>query len=616
MSSYVMYLDNIREEALTVIFELVWYMYSRFGTHVSPCPPETTLAQRYTTPMTQNAPIPIDLAFVSANPLMFANLIEQLQNDLTLPEGRRRDMISGLRRTAKALGFSPEDVPCDSRWLQPRLAKVSPASLRLAPKSWQNAVSDARAALAHFGIVERRFNRIADLAPEWRTLWATVLESGDKTLQPALCRFVHFLNRQGVQPSKVREEHALLYRDALQLNEISKSPETAYRAAVNGWNLAGRRIKAWPRTSLPLASRQFKIKRDLKDFPLSFRHELDQLISDLCNPDPLSDRFSNKALRPATIEQYRSQLIRFASELVHAGVELGSIKKLDILIEPAMAKRGLQQMLLRTDNVVTKSVSETAALLRNLARLLDAPDDVRQALAELAKRVSVKPQNGMTQKNRARLRVLQDQTNQLRLLSLPEQIFKRPRGKSRPYDHALAREDALAIAILLVCPVRVKNLAGIHLEHHLHRPGDGRIFFVLEDAETKNQRPIEFELPRDVAQMLDRHLTTRCPQMCDPGTLWLFPRRDGRGHIVPNALSSRLSKRIRKETGLEMNAHLFRHFAVMNWLDANPGGYEVARRLLGHSEVSHTINMYSGLEARSATKAFADLIAEKKGNRR
>jgi integrase len=63
-----------------------------------------------------------------------------------------------------------------------------------------------------------------------------------------------------------------------------------------------------------------------------------------------------------------------------------------------------------------------------------------------------------------------------------------------------------------------------------------------------------------------------------------------------------------KELGFEVNAHLFRHLAVMNWLDANPGGYEVARRLLGHSEVSRTINLYSGLEVKSATRAFADLI--------
>jgi hypothetical protein len=48
----------------------------------------------------------------------------------------------------------------------------------------------------------------------------------------------------------------------------------------------------------------------------------------------------------------------------------------------------------------------------------------------------------------------------------------------------------------------------------------------------------------------------------------------------------------------------------MNWLDANPGGYEVARRLLGHSDLSHTINLYSGLEVTSATKAFSDLVSD------
>ena len=83
--------------------------------------------------------------------------------------------------------------------------------------------------------------------------------------------------------------------------------------------------------------------------------------------------------------------------------------------------------------------------------------------------------------------------------------------------------------------------------------------------------------------------------------------------MLPGQLSARIKKRVSKVTGLTVNSHLFRHAAVMNWLDANPGGYEVARRLLGHSEVSHTINLYSGLEVKSATRAFADLIEVKKG---
>ncbi len=565
--------------------------------------------------MTKQRPVPVTLAFVKADTPMFADLIEQLHSDTSLSDARRRDLISGLRRVAKALGLPPEDVPCDSRWLQPRLSKIAPATLGLTPKSWQNAVSDARAALSHFGLVERRFNRIEDLCPAWQALWADVLASGDKTLQPALCRFVHFLNRQGVEPAIVCSDHAEAYREALEHNEISKSPDVAYRAAVNGWNLAARRVSQWPKITLPLDSRQKVITFPATDFPAPFQTALAKLMHRLATPDPLADDGQNRTLRPATLSQYQRQLVRFASELVHSGIPMKHIGGLDVLIDPVVAERGFRQMLSRTNNQTTKMISEIASLLRNLARILNAPDDTRDALSGLAARLAVKPQNGMTQKNRSRLRVLQEDRHQLRLLLLPERIFARPSGKSKPYGWALAREDALAIAILLVCPVRMKNLADIPLERHLHRPGDGRAYLVLEDGETKNERPVEFEIPRDVLRMTDVHLKFRCPELCPAGTPWLFPRRDGQHSVDPGVLSVRISKRIRKETGLEMNAHLFRHFAVMNWLDANPGGYEVARRLLGHSEVSYTINMYSGLEARSATRAFVDLIDAKKGRR-
>jgi integrase len=198
--------------------------------------------------------------------------------------------------------------------------------------------------------------------------------------------------------------------------------------------------------------------------------------------------------------------------------------------------------------------------------------------------------------------VLQNDKSMLRLLNLPDRLFANPpKGKANAYMKALAREDAVAIAILLVCPIRIKNLAGIHLERHIQRPEDGRAYLVLTEDDLKTDRPLEFELPKELIRMIDRHLATRSPHMCPVGTTWLFPQR--------------ITKRVGKELGFEVNAHLLRHLAVMNWLDANPGGYEVARRLLGHSEVSRTINLYSGLEVKSATRAFADLIEAKKGRR-
>ena len=65
-----------------------------------------------------------------------------------------------------------------------------------------------------------------------------------------------------------------------------------------------------------------------------------------------------------------------------------------------------------------------------------------------------------------------------------------------------------------------------------------------------------------------------------------------------------------------MNVHLFRHLAAFNWLNAHPGHYEVARRLLGHAELSSTLNAYSGFEAGTATRLFSDLIEASRSGRK
>ncbi|MDP4989628.1 MAG: hypothetical protein NWQ37_00240, partial [Marivita lacus] len=93
----------------------------------------------------------------------------------------------------------------------------------------------------------------------------------------------------------------------------------------------------------------------------------------------------------------------------------------------------------------------------------------------------------------------------------------------------------------------------------------------------------------------------------------LFPATRKDGPVTGNGLSERIKKRVLREIGVKMNAHLFRHFAVMIYLDKNPGGYEVARQILGHSSVSRTISVYSGLETISATQAFSTVVNDLRG---
>lgn len=348
-------------------------------------------------------------------------------------------------------------------------------------------------------------------------------------------------------------------------------------------------------------------------YPDSFHADLDALMKRLETPDPLDPRGPQKALRPQTLFQYRRQVLRFAAELVHSGMEPDLLINVRVLLDPGHAEQGLRHMLLANDNQSNRFIADTAGLLRNLGRIMNLDDEVREQLSNLAKRLKMPVQKGMTKKNRDRLRVLLDPHVLGKLLTLPEKLFKGAGGSEKPYVQALACEDAVAIALLLYCPIRAKNLVSINLDQHIQRPGDGRAYLVFNDEDTKTGQPIEFEIPQEVLRMIDRHLATRSPAMCPAGTPWLFPRRNGAGHVTPDELSGRMRRRIHREVGIEMNAHLFRHLSVMLWLEANPGAYEAARRLLGHADVSQTINLYSGLETRSAMAQFSDLITSKKG---
>lgn len=559
--------------------------------------------------MIQIDPKKLETALLQPGTLMLAEVITLINSDVSVPPTRRRDMVSGLRRVANAIGRPPEDVPADTHWLQKRLVDFLPASIGLTPKSWSNILSNARAAMAQCGVVKRRINRPADLSPAWAQLWSKALATGNRTISASASRFVYFLNALSVAPEDVRLEHAEAYRDALVQFELRKSPDDCFRKAVNSWNLAVRLVPEWPKQTFALPSRAKVIKLKPESFPRTFVADLNAYLAGLRDPDVYNPDAVAVPLRSASIDQYRGMLLRFASILVLTGLPADQITDLAALVNLRNAEAGLRWMRERANNKNTVGLAATVNLLRNLARRhVKVAEADQKRLDNWNDRFAVKKSSGMTVKNRDRLRPLQDRTTLHRLLVLPEQLFDRGAQNGASKQAALAQEDALAIAILQYCPIRRKNLFSIHLEHNLHRPGDGRVFLVFEEEEVKNDRRIEFELPGRVAAMIDRHLQTRSPYLCPAGTPWLFSRRDGSGPADANYFCTKVKQRIQKEIGLTINMHLFRHIAAQIWLHANPGQYEVVKRLLGHSALSQTLNVYAGFEAGTSAKLFADVI--------
>ena len=76
---------------------------------------------------------------------------------------------------------------------------------------------------------------------------------------------------------------------------------------------------------------------------------------------------------------------------------------------------------------------------------------------------------------------------------------------------------------------------------------------------------------------------------------FLFPARKG-GAKTPAQLAAQIKSAITRETGIDLNAHAFRHLAALLFLRDHLGEYGTTRLILGHRSVSTTAKAYCGLE--------------------
>ena len=126
---------------------------------------------------------------------------------------------------------------------------------------------------------------------------------------------------------------------------------------------------------------------------------------------------------------------------------------------------------------------------------------------------------------------------------------------------------------------------------------------VIEPEEVKNSEPLDYPLPPQTIELIERYLREFRPRLAPAGSTTLFPGRWG-GPKVLTGFAEQISGMIHRYTGMRINPHLFRHIAAKLYLDANPGGYEVVRRVLGQRSINTTLNFYTGLETPSAVRHF------------
>jgi integrase len=561
---------------------------------------------------------------------MIADAARILLTWTDLAPGRAQKLGTALNTAAKVLApglplaSALATVPMTWASLS-RLRVAPPATFGLTKGRMTSLCSELRAVLC----------RLYGTEPERRgkPLLSEALRGCMHALPPyrrmSLLRFLRFLDAEKIPPDAVDRVTFSAYQAHCAAFALKDHPAKLVSGALRIWNWAHQNVPDWP--GKPVNSgRTDTFTPPLTAYPQSFQDDVaryaDRLrgldleyifTRDFAEPDAndTGPAKRHRPLRPSTIALWVLMIRGAAGALVGAGVEPERITSLRDLVDPLEhPERIIRSYLARHGGGPGKRAGDIASLLYRLARdHCRLPAHHVAQLHDWSRRVSPKAPRGMTDKNMRRLEGLKSPRVRAMLLHLPAELMKRAevgmRGtasaKPMPEEAARLAMYATAIEILLVCPLRCGNLVALRLDRHLRRPDPrkGRYTHIaIPGNETKNDNALHRPIPPETQRIIETYCTRFRPHLMTPENPYLFGVKDRQR--IPGSFGRSLSTIITRETGAEFNPHLARHFAARNFLQANPGQYEIVRQVLGHKDIKTTTTFYTGDEGEAAAEHF------------
>jgi integrase len=526
-----------------------------------------------------------------------ANLLAILRAS-GVPERRQQELASAVRTAARALGRSVEDIPADGRLLGNRLKEISPAAIGVSRERWNNVRSLLRAALALIQPISPGRNR-NKLLPEWDLLSS---ELGSRSDKIALSRILHFLSVRGIHPAQVTRTIFEEYHAHLD-DSLLKRPVESFALTVRAWRRAAVTIAGWPNVDVSVPDRRKHWVLGWDAFPDSLHRDCQKWCDRLAGHDLLDDA-PFRPVRAVTLAHREWQIRAFATAAERAGRDPATLTSLSDLVEIDAFKAALRFLLERKGGTSTATIANIASVMKAIARhhVRVVPEHL-QRIAGIVRRLAP-GRIGLTETNRTRLRPFDDRQSIGTLLRLPTELMQQAGQHRNARRGAVRAQIAVAIEILLMAPIRMRNLVNLDIEKNLVRLGKGKaLHIVISEEEVKNRQSLEFPLPIESINMLDRYLRDFRPLLTTKDNRALFPGV-GDGPKNQSLFGKQISQVIRTYAGLRIHPHLFRHIAAKLFLDTNPGAYEVVRRVLGHKSINTTVAFYTGLETAAAVRHF------------
>jgi len=383
---------------------------------------------------------------------------------------------------------------------------------------------------------------------------------------------------------------------------------------VRDWNASAAMIPGWPKVKLtePDYPKRFTGPA-LQDFPEGLQKDIDARCALLAKRHRTSTGRVARPCAPSTIAMRRRELTAAVRAAVEAGIPLKDISSLRELLRPDRVEIIIEHYWQKNGDRPTLYTIDLASKLLALARSeSDISEDEIARLDEICICLEEYRSSGLTEKNRRLIREIAHSDVWREVVQLPPRLMAEARanGKAMPVKAAVTAQLAVAITILIRAPVRMQNLASIQIGVNLIRPGGAGTPYMLvfPDYDVKNGVPLEFEFDARTTEIIDEYIHDHRPQlMRGLNHDYLFPGA-GKERKSTKTLSEQISKLLWKELGLRITPHQFRHAAAYIMIKADPGNYELVRRVLGHRSIATTRNFYIGLETLEANRLFGEMV--------
>lgn len=544
-----------------------------------------------------------------------ADAIAALEQTQTIPALQRRDVISAISRVATYLNRSPHDLEIDAASLRNSLAKIHPAQAGVSAKTLSNVKNNLMKALQATGHLRALYPK-CDPTDGWKAFLA---QCTGKHQVHSFSRLLNYCCALSIEPDDLSDQIMPEFEVYLDERVLAKDPAELCKQIAQAWN------GIVNRQGLPLAQLSYQRGGQyrappLTSYPASLQAEINGYLDKLAHADPFDDDSPDVVLKPVTLRNIRAHLRQYLDALVQAGNEPANMTTLKSVVTAEMMKAAYQVIM---DRLGHRCESQFPPTLHNISGTLVAiarhhlalkPKKLDRIL-KIKNKVTYNP-SGMTAKNAKRVAQFDDWHNQVLLMSLPEVLMDRAAATKNKRKSGLLAMYATAMIILLACPMRIKNLASLDIDQHLtpHKNGTHTTYTLrIEGREVKNLEAIEVRLSHKNSQLVHRYIDRFRHLVSIGNGSALFPQANSGCPRDPANFGREIKETIYRETGLHVNAHLFRHLAAYFFLREHPGEYETIRQLLKHRKQQTTMEFYAGFASKWSYDRYDDAVLSKFG---